>query len=225
MATDTLFSKSRSARTVRGQLSRPQLLRLAIGFTIVQLLAAWSMDEISQSADLRRAFHWGWLVAAETAAALVLGAAAGVGIAVLIRRSPPFGTIAERVVPLADWESFRPLDYVTIAVCAGLGEEVLFRGAIQPVVGVVIQAVLFGLVHWTCRAHVGIAVTAGLAFGLVVQLSGSLWPGIAAHFAVDLTTGLALGEALRRGWIDHAGRFAAPTPASTSTSVSASPAM
>ncbi|MBK7978355.1 MAG: CPBP family intramembrane metalloprotease [Deltaproteobacteria bacterium] len=213
MVTDSSATEPRPARTVRGQYSREALLRLAIGFTLVQLLVAWSIDGVSPSADLRQALRWDWRIAIGTVAALGVGAIAGIGIAILIRRSPPFGTIAERVVPLADWASFRPVDYVLIAACAGLGEEVLFRGALQPVTGVIIQAVLFGLLHWTCRAHVGIAVSAGLVFGFLAQVSGSVWPGVAAHFSVDLTMGLALGAALRRGWIDAAGRFIATEPA------------
>ncbi len=214
MATDTLLTETRAVPSVRGQYSRTGLIRLAVGFTLLQLLVAWSVDGVSPSADLRKALSWDWRIAIASAAGLVGGAIAGVGIAVLIRRSPPFGTIAERVVPLADWASFRPVDYVLIALCAGLGEEVLFRGALQPVTGVIAQAVLFGLLHWTCKAHVGIAVSAGLAFGFIAEVSGSVWPGVAAHFAVDLTTGLALGAALRRGWIDAAGRFIAAEPTS-----------
>ncbi|MFN7954268.1 MAG: CPBP family intramembrane glutamic endopeptidase [bacterium] len=214
MATDTLLTETRAVPSVRGQYSRAALIRLAIGFTMLQLLVAWSIDGVSPSADLRRALHWDWRIAVGALAGVAVGAVAGVGVAVLIRRSPPFGTIAERVVPLADWASFRPVDYVLIALCAGLGEEVLFRGALQPITGVVVQAILFGLLHWTCKAHVGIAVSAGLAFGFIAEVSGSVWPGVAAHFAVDLTTGLALGAALRRGWIDAAGRFIAPAPSS-----------
>ncbi len=214
MAADTLLTETRAVPSVRGQYSRTGLIRLAVGFTLLQLLVAWSIDGVSLSADLRRALHWDSRIALGSLVGLIVGTVVGVGMAVLIRRSPPFGTIAERVVPLADWASFRPVDYVLIALCAGLGEEVLFRGALQPVTGVVVQAILFGLLHWTCKAHVGIAVSAGLVFGFIAQISGSVWPAVAAHFAVDLTTGLALGAALRRGWIDAAGRFIAAEPSS-----------
>lgn len=47
---------------------------------------------------------------------------------------------------------FKPLkltngQIVFISVCAGVGEELLFRGAIQPVLGIWITAILFVLIH------------------------------------------------------------------------------
>lgn len=204
-------TEPRATPTVRGQLSRPQLLRLALLFTCGQIVVAWALDGVTRRSELSAAFRFSPNVAALTASALVLGTLAGLGIAVAIRRWSPLSAIAERVVPLVDWASFGILDFTLLAACAGVGEEILFRGAVQPIAGVVIQALLFGALHWTCNAHVVIATLAGLAFGVLVRASESLWPGIAAHFAVDLTTGLALAAALRRGWLDESGRFRDPS--------------
>ncbi len=44
-----------------------------------------------------------------------------------------------------------------------------------------------------------ILTAAGLGLGYLYQVSGTLWPAILAHFAVDLVTGVAAREALRRG--------------------------
>jgi membrane protease YdiL (CAAX protease family) len=40
-----------------------------------------------------------------------------------------------------------PLSALTVGLAAGIGEEILFRGALQPRLGIVSTAVLFGVVH------------------------------------------------------------------------------
>jgi uncharacterized protein len=76
-----------------------------------------------------------------------------------------------------------------IAVFSGLGEEMFFRGLLAPLVGVIIQAVLFGLLHqvrgpsrWVWVAWTTIV---GLALGAIFALTGSLVGPIAAHALVN----------------------------------------
>ena len=84
---------------------------------------------------------------------------------------------------------------------AGVGEEILFRGALQPLVGLVLASTIFGLLHWSTPSHALVATAAGFGLGVLYARSGSLWPPIVAHAAVDVVTGLAGRAALRRGWI------------------------
>lgn len=76
-----------------------------------------------------------------------------------------------------------------LAVASAIGEELLFRGALQPWLGVVPQAILFGLLHvgprrrhlvWTAWAF-----AMGLAFGALVALTGDLGGAVVAHFAIN----------------------------------------
>ncbi len=76
-----------------------------------------------------------------------------------------------------------------LAVASSVGEEVFFRGALMPWLGLVPQAVLFGLLHvgptrrflpWTAWALV-----MGLVFGGLVTLTGDLGGAIAAHFTIN----------------------------------------
>lgn len=78
---------------------------------------------------------------------------------------------------------------VVLALLSGLVEEVLFRGLLQPWVGLMPQAVLFGFLHqvrgparWV---WVGWATTVGLVLGAIFQISGSLLGPIAAHMLVN----------------------------------------
>jgi membrane protease YdiL (CAAX protease family) len=80
-------------------------------------------------------------------------------------------------------------DIVILAGASSIGEEFLFRGALQPWLGLVPQAVLFALLHigpgrrfvpWTLSA-----LAMGLGFGLMTQVSGNLGGAIAAHFIIN----------------------------------------
>jgi hypothetical protein len=100
---------------------------------------------------------------------------------------------------LAGWNPLR------IAACAGLWEELLFRGALQPLIGLVPAAALFVLAHARgyrfrdMNRRVAIQVAglflAGIAFGLLVRYVGLL-AAIIVHTAVDVW-GLLTVRALR----------------------------
>ncbi|MER3484459.1 MAG: CPBP family intramembrane metalloprotease [Meiothermus sp.] len=78
-----------------------------------------------------------------------------------------------------------------LAFASGLGEEVLFRGAIQNAllggwIGVGLQALVFAALHpvtdrraWSYPLFVFLG---GLMFGATYHLTGSLIPGILAHY-------------------------------------------
>src|SRR6266545_1373119 len=80
-------------------------------------------------------------------------------------------------------------EILVLAVASSVGEELLFRGALLPMVGVWTQAVVFALLHigpgirflpWTASAF-GL----GLIFGWLFQLTGDLGGPIVAHFAIN----------------------------------------
>lgn len=82
-----------------------------------------------------------------------------------------------------------PREIAILAAASAIGEELLFRGALQAWLGVVPQAVLFGLLHvgprrrhlvWTAWAF-----ALGLAFGGLVEATGDLGGVIVAHFAIN----------------------------------------
>ncbi len=80
-------------------------------------------------------------------------------------------------------------EILVLAVASSVGEELLFRGALQPWIGVWPQAIIFALLHvgpglrflpWTISAFV-----MGLAFGFLFQWTGDLGGPIAAHFTIN----------------------------------------
>jgi len=81
------------------------------------------------------------------------------------------------------------LGAIWLALMSSFGEEILFRGAIQPFLGVWFTSVLFGLLHLDADGGICIwtfwAVLAGVLLGSVVNVTGSLWPAIVIHFCVN----------------------------------------
>jgi uncharacterized protein len=76
-----------------------------------------------------------------------------------------------------------------LAIASGAGEEVFFRGAMQPVFGLVPTSLLFGLVHvgpdrrflgWT-----GFAVATGFLLGWLLEGTHSLLAPLAAHVLIN----------------------------------------
>lgn len=84
-----------------------------------------------------------------------------------------------------------PPALLLLALLSGVAEEAFFRGLVQSLLflklgawAVVLQALLFALLHPAPRkafAYPLYTGAAGLLFGLVYLLTGSLLPGILAH--------------------------------------------
>jgi len=80
-------------------------------------------------------------------------------------------------------------EILILALASSIGEELLFRGALLPWVGILVQAVVFALLHigpgrrflpWTASALV-----LGIGFGALAQWTGNLGGPIAAHFMIN----------------------------------------
>jgi uncharacterized protein len=78
---------------------------------------------------------------------------------------------------------------VVLALLSSAGEELLFRGLLQPWMGLLPQALIFGLVHQMPGPSRWIWVTwallVGLVLGALFELTGSLLGPLAAHALVN----------------------------------------
>lgn len=129
-----------------------------------------------------------WPLVTSLAAGVVLAVVTVIGTRVVVRR-----TRWARELHVGFRELLgSSLDAVSIAVLAlasGIGEEVLFRGAMQPSLGLLPTAVLFGLLHigpdrrflaWTAWA-----VGMGVIFGAIHEATGSLAGCVLAHVVIN----------------------------------------
>ena len=88
-----------------------------------------------------------------------------------------------------------------LAALSSVAEELFFRGALMPLIGVWGQALVFGLLHpMPRRAWIYMVFTfaAGVCFGYATLLTGSLIPAIAAHFVINLQGFLELRNKQRQ---------------------------
>ncbi|MCA1686202.1 MAG: CPBP family intramembrane metalloprotease [Planctomycetia bacterium] len=91
-------------------------------------------------------------------------------------------------------------DLALIAVAAGVGEEMLFRGVIQgalarplgPIAAVAAAGAVFGLFHPVSTAYVVVAGLLGAYLGLVWLATGNLLAAMVAHAVYDFVALLAL---------------------------------
>ena len=80
-----------------------------------------------------------------------------------------------------------------VAVFAGVGEELFFRGVLQRLfikifknawAGILVTAFIFSAFHFQFYGFIPRFIL-GILLGLIYWYSGSLWPAIVAHFAYD----------------------------------------
>ena len=85
------------------------------------------------------------------------------------------------------------INLVFVAVFAGVGEELFFRGVLQrlfiklfknPWAGILVTSFIFSAIHLQFYGFVPRFIL-GILLGLIYWYSGSLWPAIIAHFAYD----------------------------------------
>lgn len=78
---------------------------------------------------------------------------------------------------------------VVLATTSSIGEEFVFRGLLLPWIGLVPQAVLFGLLHQTGGPSRWVwviwATIMGLLLGAMLQLSGSVVGPVIAHALIN----------------------------------------
>jgi len=87
-----------------------------------------------------------------------------------------------------------------VSFCAGFGEELLFRGAVQPLLGIWITAILFVGIHGYLDPRnlkislYGILMTAAIgALGYLTETLG-IWTAASAHMMIDVVLFYYLNE-------------------------------
>ncbi|MDJ0977673.1 MAG: type II CAAX endopeptidase family protein [Erythrobacter sp.] len=95
---------------------------------------------------------------------------------------------------------------VFISLCAGIGEEALFRGGLQTVLGdwlpmpvaLTLASALFAAIHFAKPLNSALIFVIGCLFGLVYWRTGSLLTVMIGHAVYDIYALWALQEALHK---------------------------
>ncbi|MBK7780714.1 MAG: CPBP family intramembrane metalloprotease [Ardenticatenia bacterium] len=176
--------------TTVGGLWAQQLGFVALAFLGVGLFFARTPVEAMRRLGWTRAFSWRWYLGA---------VASGVGMALLVQ------VVWNRLLPdsQAGIEQLSEMMFgpivktglvgaLTIGLAAGLGEETLFRGAMQPRFGIVFTSMLFAVIHTQYGVSLALVqiLAIALIFGLVRQRANTL-TAMAAHATYNLIFALA----------------------------------
>ena len=81
-----------------------------------------------------------------------------------------------------------PLEVIVIAAAAGIGEELLFRGVLQPEIGLIPASLVFGALHMGGRGTLAFGcwvAIMGAALGWLAAATGGLLAPIVAHALYD----------------------------------------
>lgn len=88
-------------------------------------------------------------------------------------------------------------DLLLIAAVAGFGEEVLFRGVLQPLMNLFWSNVVFGLVHFITPAYALLAGAIGAYLGWLLNESGNILAPVIAHGLYDFLAFLVVAREYR----------------------------
>jgi membrane protease YdiL (CAAX protease family) len=181
--------------------AQPSFVRSALVFYGVMGCAAliWRMTVPGESIlhPSAASAEDAWSAMSALGAGLFVGLAA-VGVSELLTRATSLG---EGLADLLgeSLAGLRASDAVLLALASGLAEEMLFRGALQPSVGLVWASLIFGACHFLPRKELALwslfAVVMGFAFGTLYEWTGHLLAPVAAHALVN---GINLPRLARR---------------------------
>lgn len=80
-------------------------------------------------------------------------------------------------------------DVVLLAILPAVGEEALFRGLLQSLIGIIPASLIFGFMHTgISRRLLSYSIwttTVGLLLGVIYMWTGNLWGSILAHAVIN----------------------------------------
>lgn len=142
-------------------------------------------------------FQWENLTVFKIGIGIELGVAYAF-LALLFMQSPIFESMPNRVEKIVRDMHLTIWDCIFLSLCAGIGEELLFRSGVQYYLGPFITAIIFVAIHgylnpfnWKMSLY-GLIV---MPFILLISygfITFGLWFAIAAHFAYDLVLFLVI---------------------------------
>lgn len=174
------LAKTLAEASTLGSLWAQQLGFVVLAFLGVGLFATRGLREAADRLGLLGGFSWRWFIGT---------VAVGIVMALLVQAGwGAFLPESKAGIEELSEMLFGPLvgagllGALTIGLSAGLGEEMLFRGAAQPRLGLLLTSLLFAVIH----THNGVTpalaqiLALGLVLGLVRQRAGTV-TAIAAH--------------------------------------------
>ena len=177
-------------REEKHQMNRSTLWKLGwltlIGFSVLGLLIIYFF----QDTTLEEAFTQGWAWYYQVPVGLAYGALTA-WLAWQLIESKIMTPVKSYYGEIMMNFELRWTDILFISFCAGAGEEILFRGAIQPFLGIWITSVVFVAIHgylnpfnWRVSIYGLVMTVVIIGIGYLFEETG-IYTAISAHFAID----------------------------------------
>ncbi len=167
------------------------IMQLALATITGMPLVAVIIDRYSETVDLRASL----IGVTPMWQQLAYGTVAGLVIAVIAQwmiSSPLLNKVNVQYANILGRFNLSFSEMVIISICAGVGEEMLFRGAIQPFFGILVTSVFFVAIHgyinprnWRLSVY-GIYMTAGICLLGYLAISEGLIAAIIGHTVIDI---------------------------------------
>lgn len=143
------------------------------------------------TSSLFRVFFEGWPLWQQMITGIVFGLISSV-FAWRIIQSAILRDVRRFFIKLMKPFHFRFWDILFISFCAGIGEELLFRATIQPLIGLWLTAIIFVMLHgylsirnWQLSIYGIFMVLVTAGFGYLFRYTG-IYSAIMAHAVIDI---------------------------------------
>jgi membrane protease YdiL (CAAX protease family) len=171
------------------------IVRLTVGSLAAELILAEGWLRLARGRDVTELLAQTDNLVPALAVGLLLAVAIALGSRAYFSHFTP-GLIRELFVPILGHTT--PTEVALLALLPGLGEELLFRGSIQPEIGLLGASLIFGVLHSGFSRDLlpyGVwATVVGAVLGALYMATGNLWGCIAAHSLVNAMGALWLSR-------------------------------
>lgn len=166
-------------------------MQLALLTLVAMPVIAIIIDRFSDTVDLRAMLFGGKSLWFQLPAGLALGLVSALVAQWIISR-PFMNTVNTQYASLLGHFDLNPSEILFVATCAGVGEELLFRGALQPLMGIFLTALVFVAIHGYLNPRNWRVSIYGAAMTVIIVGIGysALYIGIVsamiAHAVIDI---------------------------------------
>lgn len=174
-------------------ISGSHLFLLSLTSAGVYLLLTFIIYYAFYESGIAKAFDHGFSINNQILAGILSGCIGAGIIGFVISRPPVSGILQDfYIVEAISKINFSNFDRIQLSLFAGAGEELLFRGAIQPLLGIWITSLIFvGLHGYFKFKSAGHVIFGAMMFGLSMGLGylfeeAGLIAAMAAHAVYDI---------------------------------------
>lgn len=172
----------------------PMTIVFAVVYIVMTVIALWLCSVYNEALFSNKGF---WSFYIHGSVSLASQVAMGVVIAIVTILFCMWGSSAFPWVRKAELElknvlgHLTPIDIVVIGICSGIGEELLFRAALQPQFGLLWTSIFFGTLHFPINKHFLFypifATIMGFILGYITLMNlGCVTSAIIAHALINM---------------------------------------